>query len=103
MGTNGVPVIITLNVSDGAVTTSITFNVTITAQNDTPTVSAIADQIIVEDTDTGLLTFTVGDFEIPAGSLLVAAASSNQTLSLPLMQYMTRLCPRVCLMASTKR
>ncbi len=78
--TNGGPVTITLNVSDGSATTSMPFNVTITAQNDTPTASAIADQTIAEDTGTGLLAFTVGDVETPAGSLLVTAISSNSTL-----------------------
>jgi hypothetical protein len=48
--------------------------------NAIPTISAIADTTIAEDTSTSALTFTVGDLETAAGSLTVTAASSNTGL-----------------------
>ena len=71
---------ITLTVSDGTDTATDTFVVTVTAQNDPPTISDVADQTTTEDTATGSLAVTVGDVETPAGSLTVTATSSNQAL-----------------------
>ena len=71
---------ITVNVSDGAATTPGTFTVTISPINDTPTVTAITDQTITEDSVMGPLIFSIGDIETPVGSLLVTASSSNQAL-----------------------
>jgi hypothetical protein len=76
----GGPVTITVSVSDGTTTTNETFTVTVSALNDAPTVSAIGDQVIDEDTSTGPLAFTVGDVETAVGSLTVTATSSDQTL-----------------------
>src|SRR3954469_623790 len=45
-----------------------------------PTISAIADTSINEDTTTGAINFTVSDAETPAGNLIVSASSSNPTL-----------------------
>ncbi|HTG43375.1 MAG TPA: DUF11 domain-containing protein, partial [Verrucomicrobiae bacterium] len=45
-----------------------------------PTLQAITDRTIDEDTGLGPLSFTVGDTETPVGSLTVQATSSNQTL-----------------------
>lgn len=45
-----------------------------------PTITDIADQTILEDTNTGAIPFTVGDAETPVGSLTVTATSSNTTL-----------------------
>jgi len=50
---------------------------TVTAVNDTPTISAILDQTTLEDTATGAITFTVGDVETAATSLTVTATSSD--------------------------
>lgn len=52
----------------------------ITAANDAPILSAIADQTISEGTSTGALAFTVNDVETAAADLAVTAASSNPTL-----------------------
>ncbi|NUQ62795.1 MAG: metallophosphoesterase, partial [Pirellulales bacterium] len=65
---------------DGTVAASDTFVVTIGGSNDPPTVSDIADQSTTEDMAKGPIAFTVGDVETPAGSLVVTAASDNQTL-----------------------
>ena len=79
---------ITVQVSDngntgsgGGGTLSLgTVNVDITAQNDAPTITALADQTIPEDGTTGALAFSVSDVETAAGSLTVTAVSSNTTI-----------------------
>lgn len=48
--------------------------------NVAPTISAIADQTIAEETSTGAVAFTVADAEDAAGLLTLSAASSNTTL-----------------------
>ena len=71
---------IMVTVSDGTVTTSDTFVLTVTAVNDAPTITDIADTSIAEDGATSSLAFTIGDVETAAGSLTVAATSSDPTL-----------------------
>lgn len=71
---------ITVTVGDGQYSVSTNFLVTVTAVNDAPTISSIANQTIGIDSTTGPLGFTVGDVETAAGSLLVTADSSNPTL-----------------------
>ena len=78
-GENG-STIITINVGDGTVVTSITFTLTVSAVNDAPTITAITDQTTTEDVATPALPFTIGDAETPATSLTVTASSSNKTL-----------------------
>ena len=72
--------IITVKVSDGSLTNSTSFTLTVTATNTPPTISTVADQTINEDTVAGPIPFTVGDAETPAGSLTVSGVSSSQTL-----------------------
>jgi hypothetical protein len=70
--------LVTITASDGALTASDTFSVTVTASADTaPTIAAISDQATSEDTVEGPLAVTVGDAETAAGSLTVSATSSN--------------------------
>jgi VCBS repeat-containing protein len=76
----GGPVTITVTVDDGTTTTDETFDVTITPVNDVPTITALADQTIAEDSTTGALAFTVGDVETAVGALTVTAVSSNPAL-----------------------
>jgi VCBS repeat-containing protein len=71
---------ITVTVSDGTLTTNDTFTLTVNAVNDAPTISNIADQVINEDTATSALSFTVGDIETSAASLIVTGSSSNPAL-----------------------
>jgi hypothetical protein len=52
----------------------------VTVFNQLPTIGVIADQVLQIGASGGPLAFTVGDAETPAGSLLVTAASGNQTL-----------------------
>jgi hypothetical protein len=71
---------ITVTVSDGTDTDQTSFNVTVTAVNDAPSISSVADQVLNQNgPGTGPLGFTVGDVETP-GSLSVTRSSSNTTL-----------------------
>ena len=72
---------ITVTVTDGGgATASDTFVLTVTAVNDVPTISDVADQTTNEDTATPALSFTVGDVETAAASLTLSGTSSNTTL-----------------------
>ena len=62
-------------VSDGTLTVTETFNVTVAASNDSPTVTTPNAQSISEDANTGAIAFTVGDVETAAGSLTVTGTS----------------------------
>ena len=50
---------ITVTVSDGALSASDTFLLTVTAVNDAPTISNITDRTINEDASTGAVAFTI--------------------------------------------
>ncbi|OAI55817.1 hypothetical protein AYO49_01070 [Verrucomicrobiaceae bacterium SCGC AG-212-N21] len=71
---------ITVTVSDGQLSASDTFVLTVMAVNDAPTLSTIANQTTEANTPTGAIPFTVGDVETAAGSLSVGGSSSNPTL-----------------------
>jgi len=73
---------ITVTVADGTggLTATRSFVLTVTAVDDTPTISEISAQTTPEDTATGPIAFTVGDVETAATSLTVTATSSNQAL-----------------------
>ena len=72
---------ITLTVNDGSGhSASTAFVLTVTAVNDAPTITAIANQTIDEDTATSALPFTIGDFETAAADLIVSSSSSNTAL-----------------------
>ncbi|MGZ6418312.1 MAG: fibrinogen-like YCDxxxxGGGW domain-containing protein, partial [Pseudobdellovibrio sp.] len=85
---NGVTTI-TLTVFDNGtpnLQATTTFDVTVVAVNDPPTITSIADQTINEETSTGPLTFTIDDVETAAsltctGSVTVA---SSNTAVIPL-------------------
>ena len=64
----------------GAQQDTDTIQITITAINDAPTISAIANQTIAVGGTTGALVFTVSDIETAATSLAVSVASSDTTL-----------------------
>ncbi|NCD33990.1 MAG: hypothetical protein EOL87_11330, partial [Spartobacteria bacterium] len=67
-------------VSDGALSNSTSFTVTVTPVNDAPEISAIADQTINQNGATAALPFTVGDVETDATNLVVTALSSDDAL-----------------------
>ncbi len=57
-----------------------TVTLTVTPVNDAPTLSAVADQTIEEDSSTDDLPFSLSDVETVADSLVVTATSSNTAL-----------------------
>ncbi len=72
---------ITVTVSDGSLTASDTFVLTVNATaNTAPTISSIADLSTSLNTATAPIPFTVGDAQTAAGSLLLSLTSSNPTL-----------------------
>jgi hypothetical protein len=75
--------LLTVFVSDGQLTNSTNFALTVGAANSPPTISDVPGQLTPQDTTLGPIPFTVGDAETPAASLTVTAASSNPGL-LPL-------------------
>ena len=78
--TSSGPSTIRVTVSDGAASAFDEFILTVTAVNDAPTISNIADRTVNEDTPTGAVAFTVGDAETAAGSLTLTGTSSNTAL-----------------------
>src|SRR5439155_205538 len=71
---------ITVTVSDGQLSASDSFVLTVNAVNDPPTISNIADQSTAPGTTVGPIGFTVGDVETAPGSLILSGTSSNPTL-----------------------
>lgn len=70
------PVVVVID-ADPAVTA------TFVPQNTAPTVSAITNQVINEDTSTGSMAFTIGDAETPVSLLGISRYSSNHALVAP--------------------
>jgi VCBS repeat-containing protein len=71
---------VTVSVGDGTDTVTSSFTMTVNEINDTPTIAAIADQVIDEDTAAGPVNFTIDDSETAAGSLTLSGVSSDTTL-----------------------
>jgi YVTN family beta-propeller protein len=71
---------ITVTVSDGSLTGSDTFVLTVIAVNDPPTISSVASQTGAAGVPVGPLALTVGDIETPAASLTLSATSSDTVL-----------------------
>jgi dienelactone hydrolase len=71
---------VTLTVSDGALTASTSFTLTVGGSNTVPTMTALANVSIVQSGTTDPISFTVGDAETPVASLAVTASSSNVAL-----------------------
>lgn len=71
---------ITVTVSDGLLSASDSFLFTVISSNDPPTITAIADRSIAEDSNTGPIPFVIGDVETPAGQLALSVTSSNLVL-----------------------
>src|SRR4030095_4890223 len=71
---------ITVTVSDGQLSAGDSFVLTVNAVNDPPTISNIANQSTTVGTAVGPISFTIGDVETAAGSLVLSGSSSNPTL-----------------------
>ena len=70
------------NASDGTVfaASDATVNISVTAVNDAPTISDIADQTVAQNASTGAISFAVGDIDNAPTSLTLSATSSNTAL-----------------------
>jgi uncharacterized repeat protein (TIGR01451 family) len=68
---------VTIIVSDGSLSASNSFALTVSPVNDAPTISSINPQTTSEDTASPTITFTVGDLETAATDLTVTATSSD--------------------------
>lgn len=71
---------ITVTVTDGASSVNTSFKLTVTAVNDPPTITDIADQTTVMTVAVGPIPFTVADVE---GSAITVTASSDNTAVVP--------------------
>jgi hypothetical protein len=72
---------VTITVTDGGgADTSTSFDVTVIEGNDSPTITGIGPQTVSEDGVVGPIAFSVSDLETAAGSLSLAATSSNVSL-----------------------
>src|SRR5207247_1060951 len=71
---------ITVSVTDGPLTTSDSFVLTVTGTNIPPTISIIPNQSTTDGTPAGPFNFTIGDVETAAASLTVSGSSSNPAL-----------------------
>jgi hypothetical protein len=68
---------ISVTASDGAITSTTRLTLTVTSLNDLPTISAIDDATLSEDSSIGPLSFTVSDLETAAADLTLSGASSD--------------------------
>ena len=71
---------ITVTVTDGLLSSSDTFTVTVNPVNTPPSISDVLDQSMAMDTVGGPWSFTIADIETSTTALQVSASSSNPTL-----------------------
>ena len=72
---------ITVTVTDeDNLSSSTTFEITVTSGNVPPTISLVENQTIPINSSAGPINFTVDDEETPAANLLISGSSSNQNL-----------------------
>jgi hypothetical protein len=74
---------ITVTVSDGTSTATSSFQLSVTSPrpaNTPPAISAIADQLVQQDTASAPIAFTISDKETAATSLTLSGSSSDQSI-----------------------
>ena len=71
---------ITVTVSDGSATAQQTFVLTVTQNSQPPTISDMTDRTIFVGSNTGPISFTIGDADTDVSLLTLSKASSNTTL-----------------------
>ncbi|MFZ5814412.1 MAG: tandem-95 repeat protein [Bacillota bacterium] len=71
---------ITLTLNDGLSQTTKSFKLTVNPVNDPPTISEIPDMTVAQGDPVPTVSFTVGDLETAAGSLVVTASSSDTSV-----------------------
>lgn len=72
--------LVTITVSDGELSASRSFTLTVTAVNTAPTVAPIADQSMPQDGPPKVVPFTVGDREQGAGAVVIFVRTGNSEL-----------------------
>src|SRR5688572_7468384 len=72
--------VVQLHATEGSLTATQSFSVTVNSINDAPTISRIPDQTIPDPVPAALIPFTIGDIETPGASLIVTASSSDCAL-----------------------
>lgn len=70
----------TVKVSDGLLSATRSFQLTVSAVNDAPAIGSIAGRTVTSGASSGPIAFGISDPETSADKLTVAASSSNQTL-----------------------
>jgi alpha-tubulin suppressor-like RCC1 family protein/sugar lactone lactonase YvrE/uncharacterized protein YfcZ (UPF0381/DUF406 family) len=73
-------VTITVTATDGDLTATTSFQLTVTSVNDLPVISSISNYTTAEDTSIDTITFTATDVETAACGLAVTITSSNPSL-----------------------
>jgi len=86
---SGGPVVITVVVSDGTLSATRTFNLTVTAVDDAPVVSAIANQTVNEDIATSALAFTITDIDSTLNCTTGITKGSSNTTIVPVLNIVT--------------
>ena len=77
---HGGPVTITVTVSDGALSSSDTFTLSVTSVNDAPTIDPIGNHTVGVNVTVGPLPIAIDDVDHAASSLTLSAVSSNHAL-----------------------
>ncbi len=72
-------ILVQVQSANGATNDPVSATVHLDLVNNPPTISAVANQTINEDTSTGPLTFVIGDAETPPQNLSVSATSGDLT------------------------
>ena len=78
---NGGPTVITVSVFDGEATTTTSFDVTVNAIDDAPTLSVIGKQTISEDSGTSQVAFSIGDVDSAPGASCPTLEKTTGTAS----------------------
>jgi hypothetical protein len=71
---------INVSVSDGSLSASRTFQLTVTSSNDPPTMAALLPATVVPNTLTALQPVVIGDIDTASSSLVVTGTSSDTTV-----------------------
>jgi VCBS repeat-containing protein len=71
---------ITVVATDGELTDTEVFEVTVSPVNDAPTISEMADILIIEDSTSGEIAFTIGDVDDDIEDLTVSATATNTSM-----------------------
>lgn len=74
---------ITVTVTDGALSASRSFQLTVVAVNDPPTLSGVPPLVSTTTDVAASFAVTVADIDTPSGSLMLSAATTNATLLPP--------------------